>query len=1007
MSLTAAQQEAIESRRRGDVCVVAGPGSGKTRVLVERIRWLVEEQRIAPEAILAITFTKKAAASMKGRLAAAAGGNPNLRQDLDRAWISTIDAFCARLLRHNAIAARVDPDFLILEPSDANAELHAAVDEALNHAWDADPQLAGRFLRVFHGADRSVDPSRMTAVHNEVVGLLHAFRGMGREPFEQPQDDHPAAAERRWALDVAKQAAALYQQRKLLLGRLDFTDLTTRAIQLLQAGTGLPQRFLHILVDENQDTNPLQESLLRNLQRSHGADQPTLFAVGDLNQSIYAFRDAKPEVFRRYSRRVEADGGHRMELLENFRSRPEILAFAEALTASAPGVDNRSLSAKRRFAPKDSPCVEVLLTRSRDPREKDRREAAWIAHRIVELRRTLRISERQSDPSAVVRDREARWGDFAILTRTNPRLDAFAEVLRAVGVPHSVNAGRSFFEAEEVRDLLGFLRLLDNPRDETRLAAALRSPLGGLDEAALVRLKANGRKNLADALRQPGEHPHDELEKLERFQARLDGFRAQREDAPPAVLLSRIAVETGYQSWLLSRPDGLHRTANVAKLIAWVGRADDGRSSYAEIVDRIEQRGGLESIEASAPEEAPDAVRLMTLHAAKGLEFPVVVMASVQAGTDNKSPSLLADSSEGLGGRWKDADGQAVNDAAYDQAHKARKKAQAEEEDRLFYVGMTRAEEHLILSACWGDKPPQKRNGAKRLAAFGVDVAEVDDEPHEVELQGNRIRLFRTWDAPPATTVGPLETERSQPVLVEPAPAGGQADGVAAVTAVSLFADCPRKYYLSRYLGLDEAQPQPDPPAAVAGPNAGELGRQVHEILAGLAEPGDDEAASLARVFSESPLGQRAAQAETAWRERNLLFPIGERLLRGIVDLIFSDHDDVMLVDYKTDRVSAGEARERADRYALQLQLYALALDGAGERPDRAVLYFLRPNAVVDVDLSPTALTKARQQVEEFFAAQESQQFPLKPAPRCEQCPHYQGLCPAVLTQPGEQFSLF
>lgn len=1012
MSLTAAQNEAVTSWRRGDVCVVAGPGSGKTRVLVDRVRWLVQTKGVAASEILAITFTKKAAASMKTRLVSGVADR-KLRRELERAWISTIDAFCARFLRENAIAASVDPDFEILEPSDADLELHDALDETLNEAFEEDPDATFSFLHAFYGAEQSGETG-LTKIHDEFANVIHAFRGMGREPFEVPQQDHPYPAERRWATSVLRRAKANYDQRKRLLGRLDFPDLTIQAIRLLEAGVALPGRFRHILVDENQDTNPLQERLMKALQGAQQGDKPTLFAVGDLNQSIYAFRDARPEVFRAYRRRVEDEGGHPIELLENFRSRPEILAGAEALTGGAEGVEPRKLSAGRAFSPKSEPAIEVLLTRST---ERDAFEARWIAARILELRKTLRVSVRPSTPDGPVRDRAAQWGDFAILTRTNPRLDYFAEALRQAGIPYQLTAGRSFFETEEVRDLLGALRLLDNPRNEVRLAAAMLSPLGGLDEFALARLKAD-RRNLAEALRKPSaDHPADELARIEKFREFLDRFRAQREDVRADILLSRIVAESGYEAWLLEQPGGVHRAANVAKLIAMVGRSDDGNSSYSEVVDRIEQRRQLSDgeSEAGAPEEAADAVHLMTLHSAKGLEFPVVVMPSLQARGNSSSPSLLASSEAGLGGRWLDDAGERVEDDAYRRAHEDRKKAESHEEDRLFYVGMTRAEEHLILSACWGGKP-RRDFSAKRLDAFGIDLQPIDEEPHEVTLHGCRIRLFRTDQAPRELTAEASEVARQGVELIDPLPQQGQADSAAAVTSISQFADCPRKYYLSRYLGLELGAPQPDEPLADASEqSAGELGREVHEILAGLAKSGDGEASELAQVFLNSPLGKRAAAAKDASRERKLLFPVGERLLRGIVDLAFADAEGRVLVDYKTDRVdSAAEARQRSAPYALQLQLYALALGRAGEKPDRAVLHFLRPDVLVDVDLSAAGLELAERKVEEFFTAQQQQRFEVRPADRCRRCPHYRTLCPAVIPTPeaekpppGTQFSLF
>lgn len=1023
MSHTDKQREAITSWRRGDVCVIAGPGSGKTRVLVERVRWLVEEKGVDPAEILAITFTKKAAASMKARLVGAAAGNDELRRNLERAWISTIDAFCARLLRENALQAAIDPDFEILEPADAALELQAALDAALNEAFDADPAAAFRFLHAFHGSDQIVDPGRLTKIHAELAGVIEAFRGIGQAPFEIPQLDHPYPAERRWALAACRRALELFGEAKRAAGRLDFGDLTLRAIELLEAGAPLPARFRHVLVDENQDTNPLQERLLRALQNADKNDRPTLFAVGDLNQSIYAFRDAKPQVFRDYRARVQEQGGHGVELLENFRSRPEILAAAELLTEKAPGVEDRRLIAERPFAPLDSPALEVLIVRSEG--DKLKAEAAWTAHRVTELKRSLRISVRPDAPDAPPRTREARWKDFAILGRTHSDLDAFAEALRDGGVPYQLSAGRGFFDAEEIRDLLGYLYVLDNPRDEVRLAAALRSPLGGLDELAILRLKA-AKVNLADGLRRALEGPAAEVERVRRFRELLDRFRAEREQVSPDALLARIVAATGYEAWLIDQPGGAQRLANVAKLGRILAALDDGRRSYHEILERLaERRGEVDGeTEASVPEDASDGVHLMTLHAAKGLEFPVVFMPSLHRGSGGSS-SFLVSAEAGLGGRWLDAAGEKLEDAAYQAAHAALKQSEAEEANRLFYVGLTRAEERLILSASWGSSV-RRTGSSKHLEKLKIDLNAVDAAPIEGERKGVRFRLFRTWGSPPPFSIEPLEAERFQLPRLEPFPPGGQADAAAAVTAVSVFSDCPRRYYLSRYLGLEEEptagdtdgeEPPFDVEAADAEPTgiatAGELGQAVHEILAGLREPGEGEAARLAGVFQAGALGRRAAAAPEVSRERKVLFPVGERLLRGVIDLVFADGEGRVLVDYKTDKVSTGGLDERARPYALQLQLYAVALERAGEKVDRAVLHFLRPDRLVEVDLSPAALQRAEEAAQELFAAQQSQKFETRPAPRCRRCPHYRNLCPAELPSPrepvapGTQYSLF
>jgi hypothetical protein len=234
------------------------------------------------------------------------------------------------------------------------------------------------------------------------------------------------------------------------------------------------------------------------------------------------------------------------------------------------------------------------------------------------------------------------------------------------------------------------------------------------------------------------------------------------------------------------------------------------------------------------------------------------------------------------------------------------------------------------------------------------------------------------------------------------------------VTSVALFAGCPRRYYLSRYLGFAEARPAGrrgreagEPDDAVTGEadetDATELGHQVHEVLAGLLAPVSVSAETLRLVenFRASELGRQASAAETVAREQHLTFAIGGHLLRGQIDLWFEQGGRRVLVDYKTDHVDADQARERLRTYGLQLQLYSLALEqSGGQRPAQAVAYFLRPNLALDVDLGEHALERARDAVRQFFTAQSKVEFPLRAGEHCLRCPHYGGLCPARLPSP-------
>jgi CRISPR/Cas system-associated exonuclease Cas4 (RecB family) len=229
-----------------------------------------------------------------------------------------------------------------------------------------------------------------------------------------------------------------------------------------------------------------------------------------------------------------------------------------------------------------------------------------------------------------------------------------------------------------------------------------------------------------------------------------------------------------------------------------------------------------------------------------------------------------------------------------------------------------------------------------------------------------------------------------------------QQDSNATVTALSLFASCPRKYYLSRYLGFEGGPRKPvDSVLACGEPaclSAAEFGTQVHSLLAGNAVPEPDpEALRLAQAFPQSPLGRRAARATRIAREFDFLMAVDDLVIRGQVDLWFEEGGELVVADYKTDDVTAAEAHHRARDYTLQLRLYALAVERvSGRPPDRAFVHFLRPNVLVEVDLTPTLIESPEQIVRDFQEAQSKLDFPLIEGEHCKRCAFYRDLCPAT-----------
>jgi len=1021
---------AVEETPR-DTCVVAGPGSGKTTVLVAHFERLVESG-VDPLRILAITFTDKAANNMRDKLAHAFQDRAEIRGKLERAYVSTVHGFCARLLKEDAVFAGLDPDFYVMDERESLREQRRAVDEVMDGMFAEQPDRMRALMRGLAATD----------VGAEVLEAYDAIRAAGVNVGDLPglaappvADIDPAIAEARnlrcpwdWKLDqkahlidaqdwLARIAAALpsgpeatlqairsfncelrrlkrgnraydllkslkdellpeleyslitqyysaeratimelfarfdglYRERKRQLGGLDYDDLEEGAVRLLEDHPDVRRRlqnqFDQVLMDEFQDTNGQQAKLLELLR-----SPDRFYAVGDINQSIYGFRHAEPRVFRAYRDTVEQGGKRLVQLVENFRSRPDILHAVETVSAGAEGIEMRRLVAGSPFPNKAEPSVEVLAAATPEL------EAQWTAARILELEGKLQL-----------RNRIAEFRDFAVLVRNSEVLGEFTRALDDFGIPYLVNRGKGFYETREVVDLMHLLRVLVNPLDEISMAAVLRSPFVGASDEALLQLFVvqKGVETSLETAR---------MSACATFRDRLARWRAARDYTAIDQLLLRAMDECGYQC-----PKGPRGAANIEKFLAQA-RAASARQTLAEFVEEIEILRESKPREPDAPpEDSANAVKIMTVHAAKGLEFPVVFLAALHKGIDSKPGAISFSPRVGLGARWHHPLGRDDKDDSFQHAIRQElKQREKEEGNRLLYVAMTRAEEHLVLSFSTNGKKPQ--NWAA-IVAERLRVRSVTTPPDR--------------PAPRARDEAAVSVQfRQRPALAE------QHDSQANVTSIAMFADCPRRYYLSRYLGFDSGAGSKPAAASQAAPSpADQFGIQVHALLAGApVESPDPEALKLAEQFRKSALGRRAAAAATVEREFDFLMEVENLVLRGQIDLWFEDRGKTVLVDYKTDRISVTDAPVRAEQYALQLRLYALALERLnGRAPDEAYVYFLRPNAAMPVDLRPSLFDSPEAAVREFREAQERQHFPLREGVHCRACPHFTRLCPARL----------
>ncbi|MGH2859009.1 MAG: UvrD-helicase domain-containing protein, partial [Solirubrobacteraceae bacterium] len=767
------QRRAID-RREGDLLLDAGAGSGKTSVLVERFVRSVLQDGIEPTAILAITFTEKAAAELRDRIRArlAALGAHDAARATEGAFISTIHGFCARVLRAHALAAGLDPRFVVLDRDRGEPLSGAAFEEALDElagghpgtvdllaAYGAGPLRAA--IVAVHAQLRSAgsehpslppltpradpDPSMLREAAVALAAELGAIAAPGPTvaaalravgaclELIEVEDLWPCAlnaarlagngaalstdaCERYAELlagfreDCAARAAGAdrdlldllldsygrhYERRKRALSGVDFEDLELIVRRLLRDDAELRERyaarFERIMVDELQDTNPVQMELIESIASGN------LFTVGDAQQSIYGFRHARVELFERRGERLDEHGA-RETLRTNFRSRPEILAAIDLAFADELGERHRRLVPGRGSHGVQA-RVELLLVDKAADWEEDVLASPW---RLAEARGLAdRLAQLVAAGQAP--------GDIVVLLRATTDMRTYERALESRGLPTYVIGGRGYWTHPQILDCVAYLRALANPRDEEALLGMLASPFAGLSVDALVILAAVARDAGRDpwwALREGLDalHPGDRT----RAEAFVTWFASERERATRGSLeslIDRALARSGYDLEMLAMPGGRRRLANVRKLMRLAREHErvDG-PDLRGFLEAIEERSAgrvAESRESEAPVEgeALDAIRLMTIHRAKGLEFPVVAVADLGRSVRPPSELLRVGPDGRLGIRLARA-GAAGRESALDYTalgEEQRRAAEAEER-RLLYVAVTRARERLILS---------------------------------------------------------------------------------------------------------------------------------------------------------------------------------------------------------------------------------------------------------------------------------------------------------------------
>ncbi len=644
-TLNDAQREAVE-HGDGPLLVLAGAGSGKTRVLTTRIAHLVRERSVHPGSILAVTFTNKAAGEMRERIGRLLGADPR------HMWAGTFHSIGARIVRAHAELVGRTRSYTIYDEDDYVA-------------------LVRRLMERLNISTRDTAPQAVAAVISDAKNKLVSeteFTNLARDAFTK------AAARVYGALE-----GALRQNNAAT-----FDDLLTLPVELFEKHAEVRKlyqdRFQHILVDEYQDTNRAQYRLVALLGSVHG----NVTVVGDDDQSIYGWRGADIRNILDFERDFPNAAIVRLEV--NYRSTPEILELANAAIAPNSERLGKTLRASRPRG------VKPRLLASLDERD----EADYI---------TTEIEKRRYGTSAVP------YRDVAVLYRTNAQSRPIEEALRRKNIPYRIVGAVRFYDRREIRDLLGYLKLIANPRDDEAFRRAIGVPRRGLGDTSIDALataataagksllEAAGDESLTTALRPAARTPLADF-------ARVIGRLAEKSrGASVDELLRALVSAIGYEAVLRAEgPEGVERLENVESLIDGAAEfvVEEGGEVGLTPLDHFLQRttlvAGIDILDPNA-----DAVTMMTLHNAKGLEFPTVFIAGLEEGL---FPIARARESD----------------------------TQLEEERRLFYVGITRAEEALILTHARS----RRRNGEQMGS---LPSSFLNELPRELVQSSATVRL--------------------------------------------------------------------------------------------------------------------------------------------------------------------------------------------------------------------------------------------------------------------------
>ncbi len=1049
------------------ILVEAGAGSGKTRSLVDRMLALIRSGYSSIDKTAAVTFTRKAAAELRGRFQtslekavreeSAGPATDRLRRalsNLEQCYIGTIHSFCAKMLQERPVEANLDPEFKELNDIDNQVfqdtcwheylikvrmdnhpvlrkldkagllpeDLKSVFDILANYpevipvgGISSQPdfdKIREEFNCFIDRMEKILPPQKPENGYDDlqktIIRCLIRRRGLGHrnsivlmESLEL-LDKNPKVTKNRWpenkdaesalrdwesfrkktaepalrqwreyrhtfVLDFLRPALDYTSKRRYEKSQVNYQDSLLMAARMLKRFPGIrtffQQKYTHILVDEFQDTDPVQAEILCYLagQENDGKEwweltpRPgSLFLVGDPKQSIYRFRRADIDIYNLVKSRIETAGGDILKLTTNFRSLNDLGAWNNKVFQKIfPAQENK---VQAEYAPLNTVRVndaagfagvhkitlpKVKWDKKEDIAQQDAKKIAnwidWACKGNIRLSRTPEEEKRGME-------QQAGPGDFMVLLRYRENMSLYARALEERNIPFEISGGGAFQDTPELKELVTLVRALLDPNETVSTAAALRSIFFGCSDRDLLHFKHKGGDFREwDVVSSPKNSP------VSRALAVMLRWREWFLQDNPSTALEKICEASGLTAYLAASELGSSRAGNVYKMIDILRvREKDGGLPFGEAVELLEELVTLRDVEEmSLMPGRKDAVRIMNLHKAKGLEAPVVFLAHplgkkpfppdrhiVRTGRKKPKGYFLAEKKYNYNSRIlsqpADWDTQAEQEKIYAQA----------EEERLLYVASTRAKNALIVSTYVEDKG--KKMSWKDLNRYLEEVPELDCPRFAGKKEKNQLKIpgeeLQAWE---------FRKEREWTDLRTPS------------------------YHVETVTSLAKMEGEGEAPPRESGDAGMSWGRVVHYVLEVLGskdisdrrllyetalemedrEP--DEIEILSRLvddIEQSELWSRAGRAEKRYFEmpfsvsasgeelgRNIDGPV---LLSGVIDLIFKEKDGWVIADYKTDEIY-GSLERYVKYYAPQIQLYRRFWEkAAGEKVKESGLYF-------------------------------------------------------------------